>query len=37
LPAQALDELGLQARRVGFAFANMPPAAVYRIQRRIDG
>lgn len=35
LPAWVLEHLGLQARRVGFALVNMPPAAVYCIQRRV--
>jgi phosphatidylethanolamine/phosphatidyl-N-methylethanolamine N-methyltransferase len=29
-----LDRLGLKATRIGWAFANVPPAAVYRIRRR---
>jgi len=30
-----LDRIGLKAVRVGHAFANVPPATVYRITRRI--
>ena len=30
---EVLDRLGLEARRVGRALANVPPAAVYRISR----
>lgn len=33
LPAALLDQLGLQARRVGSALLNLPPAAVYCISR----
>jgi phosphatidylethanolamine/phosphatidyl-N-methylethanolamine N-methyltransferase len=31
---QILDRLNLQAKRVGGAFINLPPASVYRITRR---
>lgn len=31
-----LDRLGLKAHHVGHTFANIPPAAVYRIQRRVS-
>lgn len=31
---QILDRLGLEAKRVGHAVLNIPPAAVYRITRR---
>ncbi|GLK80921.1 class I SAM-dependent methyltransferase [Methylopila turkensis] len=34
VPRPILDRLGLKASRVGRALANMPPATVYRIQRR---
>jgi phosphatidylethanolamine/phosphatidyl-N-methylethanolamine N-methyltransferase len=34
LPPRVLEHLGLQASRVGFVLANMPPAAVYCIRRR---
>ena len=30
---RVLDRLGLEAHRIGGTFANIPPAAVYRIQR----
>jgi phospholipid N-methyltransferase len=33
LPATLLDRLNLQARRVGSALLNLPPAAVYCISR----
>jgi phosphatidylethanolamine/phosphatidyl-N-methylethanolamine N-methyltransferase len=32
-----LERLGLQATRTGGTFANVPPAAVYRIRRRAGG
>ena len=32
-----LDPLGLQAVRIGRALANLPPAAVYRIERKAPG
>jgi phosphatidylethanolamine/phosphatidyl-N-methylethanolamine N-methyltransferase len=34
VPRALLDRLGLKAARIGWAFANVPPAAVYRIRRR---
>jgi phosphatidylethanolamine/phosphatidyl-N-methylethanolamine N-methyltransferase len=34
VPRTLLDRLGLKATRVGTAFANFPPATVYRIRRR---
>jgi phosphatidylethanolamine/phosphatidyl-N-methylethanolamine N-methyltransferase len=34
VPRPILDRLGLKATRVGRALPNVPPAAVYRIQRR---
>ena len=34
VPRSILDRLGLQARRVGWIFRNLPPASVYRIHRR---
>lgn len=34
VPRALLDRLGLKATRIGWAFANVPPAAVYRIRRR---
>lgn len=34
LPASLLEQLGLQATRVGSALLNLPPAAVYCISRR---
>ncbi|GBD50459.1 class I SAM-dependent methyltransferase [Methylopila sp. Yamaguchi] len=34
VPRPILDRLGLKAVRVGRALANVPPASVYRIQRR---
>ncbi|MBB3236913.1 class I SAM-dependent methyltransferase [Phyllobacterium endophyticum] len=33
VPPRLLDHLGLEAERIGGAFANLPPAAVYRIRR----
>lgn len=33
VPRTVLSELGLQAKRVGRAYINLPPAAVYRITR----
>jgi phosphatidylethanolamine/phosphatidyl-N-methylethanolamine N-methyltransferase len=33
VPQAILQELGLQARRIGGTWANLPPAAVYRIER----
>ena len=32
-----LEPLGLQAVRIGRALANLPPAAVYRIERKAPG
>ena len=34
LPQALLDQLGLEARRVGSALLNLPPAVVYCIRRR---
>jgi hypothetical protein len=34
LPAALLKQLNLQARRVGSALFNLPPAAVYCISQR---
>ncbi|MDT3375778.1 methyltransferase domain-containing protein [Labrys neptuniae] len=34
VPGPMLEELGLRAVRIGRAFANLPPATVYRIGRR---
>ncbi|MDQ8727681.1 SAM-dependent methyltransferase [Bradyrhizobium sp. LHD-71] len=34
VPRPLLDRLGLKATRIGHTFANVPPAAVYRISRR---
>jgi len=34
IPRAILDRLGLSATRIGGTFANLPPAAVYRIRRR---
>jgi phosphatidylethanolamine/phosphatidyl-N-methylethanolamine N-methyltransferase len=34
IPRGILDRLGLSATRIGGTFANLPPAAVYRIRRR---
>jgi phosphatidylethanolamine/phosphatidyl-N-methylethanolamine N-methyltransferase len=31
---RVLDRLGLEAERIGGTFANLPPAAVYRLRRR---
>lgn len=36
LPASLLQRLNLQARRVGSALLNLPPAGVYCISRRVD-
>jgi phosphatidylethanolamine/phosphatidyl-N-methylethanolamine N-methyltransferase len=36
LPTALLKRLNLQAHRVGSALLNLPPAAVYRISRRVD-
>lgn len=33
VPKRFLDELGLEATRIGRALRNLPPAAVYRIRR----
>ena len=33
VPVRLLDRLGLEAERIGGTFANLPPAAVYRIRR----
>lgn len=35
VPRPILDRLGLEAARVGTAFANLPPASVYCIRRRV--
>jgi len=34
VPRKLLDRLGLKARRISGSFANLPPAAVYKIFRR---
>lgn len=34
IPRRLLDRLGLKSTHVGYTFANIPPAAVYRIRRR---
>jgi phospholipid N-methyltransferase len=34
VPQRLLDRMGLEATRIGGTFANLPPAAVYRIRRR---
>ncbi|MET0732857.1 MAG: phospholipid methyltransferase [Casimicrobiaceae bacterium] len=34
VPSRILDRLGLEVARLGGTFANVPPAAVYRIRRR---
>lgn len=34
VPRRLLDHLGLEAQRIGGTFANLPPAAVYRIRRK---
>jgi phosphatidylethanolamine/phosphatidyl-N-methylethanolamine N-methyltransferase len=34
VPARLLHRLGLKATRVGVALRNLPPAAIYRIERR---
>jgi phosphatidylethanolamine/phosphatidyl-N-methylethanolamine N-methyltransferase len=34
VPRPILDRLGLKAKRIGGTFANMPPAAVYKLTRR---
>jgi phosphatidylethanolamine/phosphatidyl-N-methylethanolamine N-methyltransferase len=34
VPRPILDRLGLEARKIGGALANLPPASVYRIRRR---
>jgi phospholipid N-methyltransferase len=34
VPRRVLDRLGLEIERAGGTFANVPPAAVYRIRRR---
>nr|WP_200841126.1 VTT domain-containing protein [Geminicoccus flavidas] len=36
VPLRLLDRLGLKAERLGGTLANVPPAAVYRITRRLD-
>lgn len=35
-PAQILDRLGLTAEKTGAAWANVPPAGVYKISRAVD-
>jgi len=37
VPPRLLDHLGLKAERIGGTFANLPPAAVYRIRRAHPG
>jgi len=34
VPRRVLDRLGLKAMKIGAAYANLPPASVYRITRR---
>ena len=34
VPRTVLDRLDLRAKRIGFTYANLPPASVYRIRRR---
>ena len=36
VPASVLERLGLEARRTGGTWRNLPPASVYRIGRRAD-
>ena len=36
VPEPILDRLGLKAVRIGGTFRNLPPAAVYRVSRRMD-
>ncbi len=36
VPRLILERLGLKAIRIGRTFSNFPPAAVYRIKRRLD-
>jgi phospholipid N-methyltransferase len=33
VPTKIMERLDLKATRVGLAFRNIPPAAVYRIER----
>lgn len=35
VPRKLLEPLGLEAHRIGGTFANLPPAAVYRIRKRL--
>jgi len=32
VPPRLLEHLGLEAKRIGGTFANLPPAAVYRLR-----
>ncbi|AIO67555.1 class I SAM-dependent methyltransferase [Burkholderia oklahomensis] len=36
IPASRLAAIGIRAERIGIAWANVPPAAVYRLQRCAD-
>ncbi|MET5012093.1 phospholipid methyltransferase, partial [Burkholderia pseudomallei] len=36
IPVRRLAAIGIRAERIGSAWANMPPAAVYRLQRCAD-
>lgn len=36
IPARRLAAIGIRAERIGIAWANVPPAAVYRLQRHAD-
>lgn len=36
IPVRRLAAIGIRAERIGIAWANMPPAAVYRLQRCAD-
>lgn len=36
VPATILDRLGLEARRIGGTWRNLPPASVYRITKKAD-
>ena len=36
IPISILDELGLDAEKIGSTFLNIPPASVYRVYRRPD-
>lgn len=36
IPARVLNRLGLEAEWIGGTLANLPPASVYRLRRRLD-